>query len=59
MMISTYFVSPRRSHNVISSYGQNLIDILGENGTLGRMFGTKIGDEVAEKWRKYEDLNSL
>jgi hypothetical protein len=26
---------------------------------LGRMFGTKIGGEVEEKWRKYEDLNIL
>jgi len=26
---------------------------------LGRIFGTKIGGLMTEKWGKYEDLNSL
>jgi hypothetical protein len=33
--------------------------IQGENEMLGRIFGTKIGGLMTEKWGKYEDLNSL
>jgi hypothetical protein len=44
---------------MISSCGQNLIVTQSENETLGRMFGTKIDSEVADKWGKYEDMKSL
>jgi len=36
-----------------------LVVIQSENEMPGRMFGTEIDGEVAEKWGKYEDLNIL